>query len=66
MFLSNTSGTPGYCAVQGSKGRIIIIDNEITEGIIINRKYVIAHSTNIVLRKPNGVHPAEILNQLGG
>ena len=51
-YLSNNSGTVGYCAMQASKGRIIVIDNQLYEGMIINRKYVIGHSTNLVLRRP--------------
>ena len=35
-----------------SKGRIIVIDNEIEFGFIVNRRYVMAHTNNVVLRKP--------------
>lgn len=52
MYLANTSGTIGYCAVQRSKGRIICIDNELNEGMVVNRSYVLAHSANLNLRKP--------------
>lgn len=52
MFLTNESGSVGYLALQGNKGRIIVIDNELTPGMIINKKYVIAHKPNVVLRKP--------------
>ena len=52
MFLTNKSGTVGYCALQMSKGRIIVIDNEIEFGFIVNRRYVMAHTNNVVLRKP--------------
>ena len=51
--LANISGTVGYCALQLQKGRIIIIDNELNESMIINRKYVLAHTTNIMLKKPS-------------
>jgi hypothetical protein len=52
IILENISGTVGFCGLQLSKGRIIILDNEINEYMIINRKYVIAHTNNIVLKKP--------------
>ena len=52
MFLTNKSGTVGYCALQMSKGRIIVIDNEIEFGFIVNRRYVMAHTNNVVLCKP--------------
>ena len=67
-LLANVSGTPGYAALQLSKGRIIIIDNELNEGMIINRKYVLAHTSNIVLKKPKFSHAvglAGIENLLG-
>lgn len=51
MYLTNNSGSIGYLAVQGSKGRIIVVDNELTESMIINRKYAIAHTSNINLRR---------------
>ena len=64
-YLLNESGAPGYCALQGSKGRIIVVDNQISEGMVLNRKYVIAHSSNLLLRKPSTVHhPSDLLNQL--
>lgn len=50
-MLANNSGTIGYAALQHSKGRIIVIDNELNDGMIINRKYVLAHTQNIVLRR---------------
>jgi len=31
------------------KGRVIIIDNQITEKMIVKDKYVLAHSSNIEL-----------------
>ena len=46
--------------MQLSKGRIVIIDNEISEYMIVNRKYVIAHTNNIVLKKPSYKNNAEI------
>lgn len=61
-YLVNRSGTVAYCAVQGNKGRVIVIDNELQEGMIINRKMAIAHTPNIKLRRPFGGIPAfEIL-----
>jgi hypothetical protein len=35
-----------------SKGRIIVIDNEIEFGFIVNRRYVMAHTNNVILCKP--------------
>ena len=67
-FLVNNSGTVGYCALQMSKGRIIVIDNEIEFGFIVNRRYVMAHTNNVVLSKPfsNPNHSNfDILNGLG-
>ena len=52
MYLSNDSGSLGYCAVQMAKGRIIVIDNELFDGMIINRRYVLAHTSNIALKRP--------------
>ena len=54
MYLRNESGAVGYCALQISRGRIIVIDNELQDGMIVNRKYVMAHSPNVVLRRPFG------------
>lgn len=51
-ILVNNSGTVGYCAAQLSKGRIIVVDNELNDGMLINRKYVLAHSHNVVLKRP--------------
>ena len=54
--------------MQMSKGRIIVIDNEIEFGFIVNRRYVMAHTNNVVLRKPftNPNHSNfDILNGLG-
>lgn len=51
IILENISGTIGFCGLQLSKGRIIIIDNEINDYMIVNRKYVIAHTSNIALKK---------------
>ena len=35
-----------------AKGRIIVIDNELFDGMIINRRYVLAHTSNIALKRP--------------
>jgi len=58
--LVNNSGTIGYLALQGNKGRIIVIDNELNDGMIINKKYVIGHSSNILLRKPTGLGLSQV------
>ena len=54
MFLSNDSGTVGYCALQLQRGRIIVIDNELNESMIVNKKYVIAHTPNVSLKRQLG------------
>jgi hypothetical protein len=54
MYLRNESGAVGYCALQISRGRIIVIDNELQDGMIVNKKYVMAHSPNVVMRRPFG------------
>ena len=64
-MLANRSGTLGFCGLQLSKGRIVIIDNEISEYMIVNRKYVIAHTNNIVLKKPSYKNNAEIRGIFG-
>ena len=51
-YLVNNSGTVGYCAAQLSKGRIIVIDNELFDGMLVDRKYVLAHTPNVVLKRP--------------
>ena len=56
-YLVNNSGNVGYLAVQGNKGRIICVDNELCQGMMINRKLVLAHSSNIMLRKTNWIQP---------
>ena len=52
MYLTNNSETIGYSALQLCNGRIIVIDNELNDGMIINKKYVIAHTSNLALKKP--------------
>lgn len=53
MLLANESGGVGYCALQLQRGRIIILDNELCEGLIVNKSYVVAHTNNIVMRRPS-------------
>ena len=47
--LKNDSGTAGYVGLQLMKGRIIVIDNEVSEKMIVKEKYVLAHTPNTEL-----------------
>jgi hypothetical protein len=47
--LSNESASIGYAGLQMMKGRVIIIDNEITEKMIVKEKYVLARTQNVQL-----------------
>eukprot|EP00347_Sterkiella_histriomuscorum_P014239 403361641 len=47
--LKNVSGSIGYVGMQVMKGRVIIIDNEVTEKMIVKEKYVLARTHNVEL-----------------
>jgi hypothetical protein len=47
--LKNESGSIAYVGLQAMKGRVIIIDNEITPKMIVKEKYVLARTQNIDL-----------------
>ena len=47
--LKNASGALGYVGLQIMKGRVIIIDNEISPKMIVKEKYVLARTMNLDL-----------------
>lgn len=47
--LRNESGGVGYVGLQVMKGRVIVIDNEVTEKMVVKEKYVLARTTNVDL-----------------
>jgi hypothetical protein len=47
--LQNESGGIGYVGLQVMKGRVIIIDNEVIEKMIVKEKYVLARTHNVEL-----------------
>lgn len=49
LELKNESGSIGYIGLQIMKGRVIIIDNEVTPKMIVKEKYVLARSPNVDL-----------------
>ena len=49
LEVRNESGAIAYANMQWMKGRIIIIDNEITPKMIVKEKYVLARTTNVDL-----------------
>jgi hypothetical protein len=49
LELRNESGGVGYVGLQVMKGRVIIIDNEVTEKMIVKEKYVLARTPNVDL-----------------
>ena len=49
MELRNESGALGYVALQVMKGRVIIIDNEVTPKMVVKEKYVLARTMNVSL-----------------
>ncbi|CDW72115.1 UNKNOWN [Stylonychia lemnae] len=49
LEIKNDSGSIGYVGLQVMKGRVIIIDNEVTEKMVVKEKYVLAHTYNIEL-----------------
>ena len=48
--LKNESGGIGYVGLQIMKGRVIIIDNEVTPKMVVKDKYVLACTPNIQLK----------------
>lgn len=49
MDLKNESGAVGYVGLQLMKGRVIVIDNEITDKMVVKEKYVLAKTNNVDL-----------------
>ena len=47
--IRNDSASIGYAGLQVMKGRVIIIDNEISEKMIVKEKYVLARTNNLEL-----------------
>ena len=47
--LINESGGIGYVGLQVMKGRVIVIDNEVAEKMVVKEKYVLAKSHNVEL-----------------
>ncbi len=45
--LRNDSGGVGYVGLQIMKGRVIIIDNEVSPKMIVKEKYVLARTFNV-------------------
>lgn len=49
LEIKNESGAIAYANMQRMKGRIVIIDNEITPKMIVREKYVLARTANVEL-----------------
>ena len=47
MEIINESDSIGYVGLQMMRGRIIIIDNEMCEKMIVKSKYVLGRTKNI-------------------
>ena len=47
LEITNESDSIGYVGLQMMKGRIIVLDNEISEKMIVKQKYVLGRTKNI-------------------
>ena len=63
LEVRNESGALAYANIQRMKGRIVIIDNEITPKMIVKEKYVLARTVNVDL-VPSWSH-METLSSVG-
>ena len=49
LELRNDSGAIAYVGLQVMKGRVIVIDNEVTPKMVVKEKYVLARTHNLEL-----------------
>ena len=59
LELINDTSSIGYAGLQLMKGKIIVIDNNlsVTRNLVIKEKYIIAHTTNVSMKWFDPLNP---------